>query len=756
MLSRAIATGIIIILVAVPLVYSSQTQNSFGVPKRVLFQVAVSALLLLFAAQAVAEPARLLGRRTAADLPVLGWLAWTALAAAGSLDRAESMHELIFAACGAALFFMASRNLATPRRAAAVVAVVVLVGAAEALYGIAEWRGVKLLYESRIRELAPRHEMSAWRWTILGTFGNAYHLASYLALACPLALGAALGGRGARRIAATGALAVMLLCLLLTGARGAWIGAAAGLAAAAFVARRAGLRPARGLLPGAALVAALVAAVALLLAPRVLSDLAARVRIVFTEARTILTVYGAPGVDRRAEASLTDEVSSPSYRILAWRLSLRMIARRPLLGSGPGTFKLLFLPTLAEEIAPLDPLSFWGITEKMNEPHNEFLQMAVESGLPSLALFLAVAASVLAAARRAAARAPRAAACLVAAAAGSVVAVLTDAATSIPLHVVATNVALWAVFALVFALPAAAGPPPPPHPPPARPLRWAAAAGMVVFASIAAPTSMRQLTFDRHFKSATTFMNAGRLHESLPYFHMALRVMPASGQIRFFYGSTLVQLGRYEEGAALLEEARGTFEDVYLYKNLGIAYERMGRHEDARRRFERWRGMGIASHEANNLIGLSLWRQGRAEEAAAAFRETLRVRRWDWAAYSALATILIDAGRFEEAARALDPLPFGTGPHRNPEAFTLHGVALLKAGRMEEAAAAFLRALSLDPRSVAARNNLAALYRMTGRRDDAVREWEEVLRVEPGNEIALKNLESVRAAEAGEGTPPGS
>lgn len=92
----------------------------------------------------------------------------------------------------------------------------VLVGAAEALYGIAEWRGVKLLYGPGSGN-RPRHEMSAWRWTILGTFGNAYHLASYLALACPLALGAALEGRGARRIAATDALAVMLLCLLLTG-----------------------------------------------------------------------------------------------------------------------------------------------------------------------------------------------------------------------------------------------------------------------------------------------------------------------------------------------------------------------------------------------------------------------------------------------------------------------------------------------------------------------------------------------------------
>ena len=252
--------------------------------------------------------------------------------------------------------------------------------------------------------------------------------------------------------------------------------------------------------------------------------------------------------------------------------------------------------------------------------------------------------------------------------------------------------------------------------------------------------SYRELVFDYYFKMATTMNFLQRMPDAVPWFRKALAVNPASGQLRFYYGSTLVQLGRYAEGAALLEESKKNFQDIYLFKNLGIAYERMGRIDEAVAQYARWREMGIASHEANNLIGFVRLRQGRTREAGEAFKETLRVRAWDMTAFSSLATILIDSGRYGEAIATLNPDPLW----KTPDAYAIYGVALLKAGRIEEARARFLRTLELNPRSVKAHNNLGALCYMRGDPGGAIREWEEVLRIEPGNAIARKNAETAR------------
>lgn len=86
------------------------------------------------------------------------------------------------------------------------------------------------------------------------------------------------------------------------------------------------------------------------------------------------------------------------------------------------------------------------------------------------------------------------------------------------------------------------------------------------------------------------------------------------------------------------------------------------------------------------------------------------MRPWDLPAYSNLAAILIDAGRYDEAVAVLNPDPLW----KTPDAYAVYGVALLKAGRLEEARRKFLRTLELDPRSVKARNNLGALRYMQG------------------------------------------
>ena len=468
-ISRIIRAGILVILFAIPLIYSSRLQNSFGLPKQVFLQSAVAVLLLFFGVQIALDPKRLAARSTPADLPLLALLAWFSLASVFSIDRAESMRELVYATSLAAIFFLVTRNIETRGQALALIGVVAAMGVVESTYGIAERLGTKFLYEARVKESVPSFDISAWRWDILGTFGNPNHLASYCAFVSPLLLGCMASltvrfflvmrniktrgkacqtslspRRGGRAAALTGVatalagLILVLACLILTGARGSWIAATAGLLMPLAWALKRGARSVLGLAAAAALLLALALVVVCVLHPGTAANLAARIT-----------------------GSFTDSTGSMSYRMLGWRLSLRMIADRPLLGSGPGTFRILFLPTLADSLAGRDPLSHYFLTEKMNEAHNEFLQAAVDTGLPGLALLLLTLACIFRGLLRRLRGADLADGFFIMGTIAALAAVLIDAATSIPFHVVPTHVAFWAVAGALLAwhpVPAAEAP----------------------------------------------------------------------------------------------------------------------------------------------------------------------------------------------------------------------------------------------------------------------------------------------------------
>ena len=71
------------------------------------------------------------------------------------------------------------------------------------------------------------------------------------------------------------------------------------------------------------------------------------------------------------------------------------------------------------------------------------------------------------------------------------------------------------------------------------------------------------------------------------------------------------------------------------------------------------------------------------------------------------------------------------------------GLELWYAGKLEEAAAAFRRAIKVKPDYAKAHNNLgAALYHL-GKINEAIAHFQRALEIEPGNVDARRNLEKV-------------
>ncbi|HEX2568900.1 MAG TPA: O-antigen ligase family protein [Polyangia bacterium] len=231
-----------------------------------------------------------------------------------------------------AIFYLVA-NVVDDRRRVAVLAVALAWATVVPAVGtIHSWsRGEHLVEGDR----------AAW----IGVFNNPNELAYYLAIGGAFALGAlALTRRRWLRFCYFGALILMATALLLTQSRG-------GLMAAITVLGLTLLRSTDPKNRGALVAVGVVLLLALQFTPQ--------------------------KVWQRASTTFAyQQDASAQGRIDAWRTGLRMVAAHPLTGVGAGVFVLAW-----PEYAP-------GDAGEARTAHNTFVQVASETGLPGLGLFL--------------------------------------------------------------------------------------------------------------------------------------------------------------------------------------------------------------------------------------------------------------------------------------------------------------------------------------------------------------------------------
>jgi O-antigen ligase len=249
------------------------------------------------------------------------------------------------------------------------------------------------------------------------TFGNRNLAAEAVALSLPLSLGAVLGSRSPRgRLFIVAALGLQLVYLAATRARGAWLGAAVGLATVALLARP---RLSRAALAGA-LAVGTVAALVVLVPPRPNRRYGSDPKRFGSAAAVVES-----SVDARSVALRT--------RLGLWRRTIDLIGEHRWAGVGPGNWPVFF-PSHAEPGAARD-----GVLSAMLAPrqaHDDLLERAAETGLPGLAAVLMLGAGVTITVRRRLAVAERRAPA--AAAAGALVALIGAGLTGFPLEMPAT------------------------------------------------------------------------------------------------------------------------------------------------------------------------------------------------------------------------------------------------------------------------------------------------------------------------------
>jgi protein O-mannosyl-transferase len=151
------------------------------------------------------------------------------------------------------------------------------------------------------------------------------------------------------------------------------------------------------------------------------------------------------------------------------------------------------------------------------------------------------------------------------------------------------------------------------------------------------------------------------------------------------------------------------------------------------------------NYMAHTHLGLALANQGRDGEAMPHFVEAVRLRPDFALAQNDLGVALMARGDLDEAARHLS-----AALRKEPGNATIHtnlGLTLMGLGEPGEAARSFAAALELQPDRADAHANLGdALARIPGRLPDAVAQYREALRLQPGFPPARQALDRLETA----------
>lgn len=233
--------------------------------------------------------------------------------------------------------------------------------------------------------------------------------------------------------------------------------------------------------------------------------------------------------------------------------------------------------------------------------------------------------------------------------------------------------------------------------------------------------------------------NAGRLLEAELCYRRILEDHAGQSDALHLLGVIAYQHGRLEESLPLLHEAiRHKGDEAAYYSNLGLVLRDLGRLDEAAASLERAVSLQPGFAEAHNNLGTVHRSQGDLPAAIAGYRRALELRRDYAEAAKNLAVALSDQGDDEasiEACRrvlAMEP--------KNLDIQLRLGLALRKLGEAEQAVEAFQGAIASSPNHVPAHKLLGAAFEDAGDLSSAESAYSRALELDPADSEAASRL----------------
>ncbi|MBI2571264.1 MAG: O-antigen ligase family protein [Candidatus Schekmanbacteria bacterium] len=368
-LSRLLATAAywlhVAAYVAIPLALSSATKETFLVPKDAVARLTLGPGLAFWIASA-AMCRRCPRIAIPAGLPLLAFAGWAGLSCLWTPSPALALRDflnlLLFVGSYFCLFDLLHDPEAGWWRRRVLLTACVCLGAATAAIGLLQFLGLQPFFFFDFVGNVDRKQ-------IFSTFGNPNMLAEYLIQLIPLTLGVlSMTGAARQRWLASRAGALMLMMVILTGSRAAWLGVCASgvvFAMAGLWRRQSAMSRRRGLAFSGLLAACLVLAAVRFGSGQAVEPLSNRLT-------SIMSGGGQGG----------------SSRLLEWLVSLDMLRDHPGIGLGLGSFQTEFLDYRGQFFANGAHPEFLETIAAANakHSHNELIQVGAELGLVGLGI----------------------------------------------------------------------------------------------------------------------------------------------------------------------------------------------------------------------------------------------------------------------------------------------------------------------------------------------------------------------------------
>jgi len=606
LLERTRSIAVSAALLCVPLVFWPWAHDSYSVVK--------NAALMVYAAPALAFW-WLAGAPGFSAFPawyrVIGgsFLAWACLRTIGTEDISSAIIDF-FEWVVILMAVLGSMGLGERHRLRALsflsagAAAVSLIGIAQHIFG---WE-ILSSYSMDARSITFTRER------VFSTFGNPIFFAGFLILVIPVTVAALFeetGGKRTRfRYLLGTSLLLQFIALILASSRGAFIGlAAAAVMMAAFGGR---LRKWIGFM---ALGGLLLAGTAFLFRPAIMEHLST--------------------------------VSDPG-RIAMWRTSLRMVARAPLAGSGLGQFAQYY-PCLSLE-KPLETPP--GAGANTMHAHNDYLEAAVELGIPGALLFILLVAGLLVI--------PAPGLLNLGIKAG-ILAVAVNAAFNFPFHAAPSQSFVFLLPAVFFTMGGSGLP------------RFRPAGLLWLLLIPACAVLARPLVRSSYFQWGLAYQDAGRQSAaaykvSARMFYRALMILPDDNKSRlgFNCGKMLYESGDIDGAQAMFEGDLGRF-PCYpeSYGNLGVVFGvramrgepyALSKAGDLVRHALSIRPSGPDAANDYNSLGNIMTLSGDKAGALENYRKALDCNPGFVEAGVNAAMIMAQSGRRSDAVKILEPL----------------------------------------------------------------------------------------------------
>jgi len=576
---------LVLLAAALPFVFYTGPV-SFTLPRTVLLQMCAGAAAIALLA---GTPRARLAVRTPLAIFILA-LACAALAAS---FHVAAVKPLVFYISCAVLAACAAAAFHDHKSMARLCAVVVAAGLVMAAHGIIQ------SHTPLLSALEPLRG----RFTVIATAGSPAMLAGWLAPALCLAAAMCFGAQSpSARGVLTIVCAVMILCLFLTMSRSGWVAAAAGLSATLLLLvwiSRINWRAA------ASRLLMIFLATALLAGARDISI------------HTFLKNTHAPRANAVMSQAVESETKHDSVRLRLFLLNAAeyMAARRPLLGHGPGAFRMLYPETQAHLLQDPHTRREDGdvATGRMADyAHNEYMEILVEAGIAGLLAFLALlAAGGRHALRRIQAHARTGDAVLLCGGAGALAAMLVQAGFEFTLHLPLTAALFWMLFGaccsekiseIVTERPPGAT---------VRILRAAGATGAAVLI-LAAPLPW----FAAHnLEHGVSLAQEGRFEDAAAALDRAAAQDPASSDVLYSRAGVRVSQGEPDRALDDLDHALTLSRSPSLFLARGAVLRMLHMPERAKQDFQTAAAMDPWRPEA--LYHLAVLARDRGDEATA-------------------------------------------------------------------------------------------------------------------------------------------